>query len=68
MNLCPYVICNDDIDSGALKSKTGIFKLLLKDDECMCFYDILVKIKELPDLENSIINHNHHYDRQAYPG
>lgn len=40
---------SDDIDIQALKSQVEIFKLFLKDTDCVCFYDILVKIKELSE-------------------
>ena len=40
-----------------MKSQVEIFKLFLKDTDCVCFYDILVKIKELSEPEKSMINH-----------
>ena len=32
------------------------WKLLLKEGDVLCFYDIVVKIKELPTPEGKIIN------------
>ena len=46
-----------DLDIGALKSQLEIFKLLLKDADCVCFYDMLVKIRELPEPEKKMISH-----------
>ena len=48
---------SDDLDIGTLKSQLEIFKLLLKGTDCVCFYDMLVKIRELPEPEKNIINH-----------
>jgi hypothetical protein len=48
-------VYSGDLDIGALKSQLEIFKLLLKDANCICFYDMLVKIRELPGPEKKMI-------------
>ncbi|XP_028412554.1 uncharacterized protein LOC114535447 [Dendronephthya gigantea] len=48
---------NDDLDIGALKSQLEVFKLLMKDTDCVSFYDIIAKIRELVELEQNMINH-----------
>lgn len=47
----------DDVDIGALNARLKVFKLLMKDGHFTCFYDMLAKIKELPELEKGIVNH-----------
>jgi len=47
---------SDDLDVQVLKCQVEIFKLFLKDTDCVCFFDILVKIKELPEPEKSMIS------------
>ena len=50
---------SDDVDIGALNAQLEVFKVIMKDNDSqfVCFHDILVKIKELPEPEKSMISH-----------
>jgi len=54
-------VYGDDIDIVMLTGQMEILKVLLKDGDCLCFDDIILKIKELltPDKQD-------HHDMQAY--
>ena len=46
---------NDDVIISVLTAQMEILQVLLKDGDYFCFYDIIVKIKELPNPEREMI-------------
>ena len=46
----------DDVDVGMLTAQLEILKVLLKEGDFLCFDDIVVKIKQLPNPERKMIN------------
>ena len=46
---------NNDVNISVLTARMEILQVLLKDGDCFCFDDIIVKIKELPSPERKMI-------------
>ena len=46
---------NDDVSISVLTAQMEILQVLLKDGDCFCFDDVIVKIKELPNPEREMI-------------
>ena len=46
---------NDDVHISVLTAKMEILQVLLKDGDYFCFDAIIVKIKEIPNLEREVI-------------
>ena len=45
---------NDDVHISVLTAKMEILQVLLKDGDYFCFDAIIVKIKEIPNLEREV--------------